>query len=194
VRRHRYGFAVDGGALSVRRARRWDSVAIAFSADEVFEMGMAIEQNGEAFYRKAAGLARDARIKAVFTDLMKQEHLHYETFKMLRDKLPPKATLPILADPESEEYLYLDALVKSRLFNNVHEAETLAGKVQGEVEALRAALTFEKDTILFFLTMKNMTDERLGRGEIDRLIGEEHKHVVRISEAIKNASEKGATG
>lgn len=167
-------------------------MGIAFSADEVFEMGMDIEQNGEAYYKKAAALAKDARVKAVFTDLMKQEHLHYVTFRELRDNLPPKSTLPTTADPESEEYLYLDALVKSRLFNNVHEAEGLAAKVGNEIEALRAALIFEKDTILFFQTMKNMTDERLGRGEIDRLIGEEHKHIVRIAAAIKEAEGRSA--
>ncbi len=165
-------------------------MGIAFSADEVFEMGMDIEKNGEAYYRKAAALTKDAGIKAVFADLMKQEHVHYEIFKGLRDKLPPKASLPTVADPESEEYLYLDALVKSRLFNNVHEAESLAAKVGNEIEALKAALTFEKDTVLFFQMMQNMTDERLGRSEIDRLIEEEHKHIVRISGAIKGATGK----
>lgn len=158
---------------------------IEFSADEVFEMGMDIERNGEAYYRTAAELSKDAKIKAVFVDLMNQEHIHFEVFKSLREKLPPRASLPTVADPESEEYLYLDALVKSRLFNNVREAEAVARKVGSAIEALRAALTFEKDTVLFFQTMKSMTDERLGKNEIDRLIEEEHRHIVRISNLIK---------
>lgn len=158
---------------------------IEFSADEVFEMGMDIERNGEAYYRAAAGLSKDAKIKAVFTDLMEQEHIHFEVFRSLREKLPPRASLPTVADPGSEEYLYLDALVKSRLFNNVREAEAVAKKVGSALEALRAALTFEKDTVLFFQTMKSMTDERLGKNEIDRLIEEEHRHIVRISNLIR---------
>ena len=40
--------------------------------------------------------------------------------------------------------------------------------------------------------MKAMTDERLGRGEIDRIIEEEHRHIVRISKAIKEAEGKGS--
>jgi len=167
-------------------------MAIAFSADEVFEMGMDIERNGEAYYRKAAELAKDAAVKAVFHDLMKQEQQHFVTFKGLRDKLPPRTSLPTVADPESEEYLYLDALVKSRLFNTVREAESLAAKAANAVEALKAALTFEKDTVLFFQMMKGMTDERLGRSEIDRLIEEEHGHIVRISAAIKEITGKGS--
>jgi rubrerythrin len=167
-------------------------MGIAFSADEVFEMGMDIERNGEAFYRKAAAIAKDAAVRAIFADLMKQEQQHYVTFKGLRDNLPPRTSLPTVADPESEEYLYLDALVKSRLFNNVHEAETLAGKVGNAVEALKAALVFEKDTVLFFQSMKAMTDERLGKSEIDRLIEEEHGHIVRIAKAIKEIAGKGS--
>jgi rubrerythrin len=122
---------------------------------------------------------------------MEQERHHYATFKGLRDKLPPKMSLPTVADPESEEYLYLDALVKSRLFNTAREAEALAAKSGDEIEALRSALTFEKDTVLFFQTMKAMTDERLGRADVDRIIEEEHRHIVRISKAIKEAEGKG---
>jgi rubrerythrin len=167
-------------------------MGISFSADEVFEMAMDIEKNGEAYYRKALTLAKSADVKAVLTDLMEQEQHHYATFKGLRDKLPPRASLPTVADPESEEYLYLDALVKSRLFNTTREAEALAAKSGNEIEALKSALIFEKDTVLFFQTMKAMTDERLGRGDIDRIIEEEHRHIVRISKAIKEAQGKGS--
>ena len=166
-------------------------MGISFSADEVFEMAMDIEKNGEAYYRKALALAKSADVKTVFADLMEQEQHHYATFKGLRDKLPPKTSLPTVADPESEEYLYLDALVKSRLFNTAREAEALAAKSGDEIEALRSALTFEKDTVLFFQTMKAMTDERLGRADVDRIIEEEHRHIVRISKAIKEAEGKG---
>jgi rubrerythrin len=164
-------------------------MSISFNADEVFEMGMDVEANGEAYYRKAAELAKDERIEKVFLRLMEEEKKHYETFKKLREGLSPKSTQPTIADPEGQEYLYLDALVKSRLFNNVHEAENLASEVGDEIEALRAALTFEKDTILFFQSMKSMTREDLGQKEIDRLIDEERRHVIWISEEIRKASE-----
>jgi len=167
-------------------------MGISFSADEVFEMAMDIEKNGEAYYRKALALAKSADVKGVMTDLMEQERHHYATFKDLREKLPPRSSLPTVADPESEEYLYLDALVKSRLFNTTREAESLAAKSGDEIEALKSALAFEKDTVLFFQTMKGMTDERLGKAEIDRIIEEEHRHIVRISNAIKEAQGKGS--
>jgi len=162
-------------------------MGISFNADEVYEMGMDIEKNGEAYYRKAAELACDEKARKMFEKLLEAEQDHYQTFRRLREELPAGDTTPQVSDPEDKEYMYLDALVKSRIFNNVPEAEKVAESCPGPVEVLRNALTFEKDTILFFTEMKARTSEDLGKKEIDRLIDEERKHVVWISEMIKEA-------
>jgi rubrerythrin len=167
-------------------------MGISFNADEVFEMGMDIEQNGEAYYRKAAELTEDPEIKKIFEDLMTAEQAHYETFKKLRKNLPAKGTTPIVSDPDDQEYLYLDALVKSRLFNSVREAENVCADRCDPVSVLQGALTFEKDTILFFTEMKERTREDLGKTEIDRLIAEEREHVIWISGMIKKIRERQA--
>ena len=167
-------------------------MGISFNADEVFEMGMDIEQNGEAYYRKAAELTEDPEIKKIFNDLMTAEQQHYETFKKLRENLPAKDTTPLVSDPDDQEYLYLDALVKSRLFNNVREAEEVVSKASGPIETLKGALIFEKDTILFFTEMKGRTREDLGKNEIDRLIAEEREHIIWISGMIRKIREREA--
>jgi rubrerythrin len=167
-------------------------MGISFNADEVFEMGMDIEKNGEAYYRKAAELTEDPEVKKIFEELMAAEQQHYETFKRLRENLPAGDTTPLGSDPEDQEYLYLDALVKSRLFNSVREAEDVVAKTSGPVEALQGALTFEKDTILFFTEMKGRTREDLGQKEIDRLIDEEREHIIWISGLIKKLREREA--
>ncbi len=160
---------------------------ISFNADEVFRMGMDVEKNGEAFYRKAAELAKDPGIRKAFEYLAKEEKSHWETFSRMREELAGKKVSEPVVDSEGLSELYLDAIVKSRLFSNVGEAEKAAAGVKDEVEALGAALTFEKDTILFFYAMKAMTRRELGADRIDMLIGEEQKHVVRIAQEIKKA-------
>jgi rubrerythrin len=167
-------------------------MGISFNADEVFEMGMDIEQNGEAYYRKAAELTGDPEIKKIFVDLMTAEQHHYKTFKRLRENLPAKDTAPLVSDPDDQGYLYLDALVKSRLFNSVREAEDACTDRCDPVSVLQGALTFEKDTILFFTEMKGMTREDLGKTEIDRLIEEEREHIIWISGMIKKIREREA--
>lgn len=165
-------------------------MSISFNADEVFEMGMDVERNGEAYYRKAAEKVDDPEVKDILIFLADEEQKHFQTFRKLRESLPAKATTTVTQDPEDQEALYLDALVKSRLFNSEKEAERIASSVKGEVEALKTALTFEKDTILFFMHMKEMTREDLGKDKIDMLIEEEHSHVVKISEIIRNVMDR----
>ncbi|MBD3179760.1 MAG: rubrerythrin, partial [Candidatus Latescibacteria bacterium] len=132
-------------------------MSISFNADEVFEMGMDVEKNGEAYYRKAAEKVNDPAVKEILAYLADEEQKHFQTFSKLRESLPAGSTTTVTQDPEGQESLYLDALVKSRLFNNEKEAERIASSVEGEVEALKTALTFEKDTILFFMYMKDLT-------------------------------------
>ncbi|MBN1885881.1 MAG: ferritin family protein [Candidatus Krumholzibacteriota bacterium] len=166
-------------------------MSIRFNADEVFRMGMDVERNGEAYYRKAAELAADPAVKKVLHYLMEEERKHYDIFRDMQEKLSGEEARPTVSDPEDQEHLYLDGLVRSRLFNDPGEAERVAAASDG-IEALRNALVFEKDTILFFLGMKDLTPHDLGRDKIDLLIAEERAHVVKISEEIARARERTA--
>jgi rubrerythrin len=165
-------------------------MGISFNADEVFEMGMDVEKNGEAYYNKAAELAVDPEVKKVFEYLAGEEKTHWEIFKQMRDELGGETTSPTVIDSEGLNNLYLEALVKSRLFSNVREAEKVAEEAADPISALNAALTFEKDTILFFLGMKTLTREDLGASKIDMLIDEERLHIIRISAEIKKFNER----
>ncbi|MCK4537719.1 MAG: ferritin family protein [Candidatus Krumholzibacteria bacterium] len=165
-------------------------MGISFNADEVFEMGMDVEKNGEAYYNKAAELATDPDVKKVFEYLAGEEKTHWETFKQMRDELGGETTSPTVIDSEGINNLYLEALVKSRLFSDVKGAEKVAEEAADPISALNVALTFEKDTILFFSGMKALTREDLGASKIDMLIEEEQKHIIRIAAEIKKFKEK----
>ena len=165
-------------------------MGISFNADEVFEMGMDVEKNGEAYYNKAAELADDPEVKKVFEYLAGEENTHWETFKQMRDELGGETTSPTVIDSEGVNNLYLEALVKSRLFSDVREAEKVAEEATDPISALNVALTFEKDTILFFSSMKALTREDFGAKKIDMLIVEEQKHIIRITAEIKKLKAK----
>lgn len=167
-------------------------MGIKFNADEVFRMGMDVEKNGEAYYRAAAERAADPEVADVLRYLMEEERKHYDIFRALREKLAGGEERPTVADPEDQEHLYLDALVRSRLFSDPAEAEQVAASAADGIEALQNALVFEKDTILFFLGMKDLTPPELGRDKIDLLIAEERTHVVTISAEIAKARERNA--
>ncbi len=157
---------------------------IAFNADEVFEIAMDIEENGEVFYGAAAKVTDDADAKEIFEALRIAEQKHYQVFKKLREELPTGITFAAVHDPEGQVSLYLKILSESRVFGSPEEAREVAGKAADAREALKAALQYEKDTILFLHTMQELVKPEWGQDQIQKLIAEEQTHVRDISAAL----------
>ncbi len=53
------------------------------------------------------------------------------------------------------------------------------------VEILKAALTAEKDSIVFYLGMKDLVPESLGKNKIDDIIKEEMSHIKIIGNKLR---------
>jgi len=154
-----------------------------FSADEVFEMAEQIERNGAKFYRKAVEGASSAQSRELLLDLAQKEDKHLAVVVELRSRLGQNAAVPTVFDPYGEAPLYLRAMADTHVFVNTPGEDLLSGQETAE-QVLNLALGFEKDTITFFLGMKEIVPERLGKPEIDRLIKEEMNHVVILKRAL----------
>jgi rubrerythrin len=63
-------------------------------------------------------------------------------------------------------------------------AEKLTGKEKVE-DILRIAIGLEKDSIVFYLGMKDAVPERLGRSKIDPIIKEEMNHMSSLSRELE---------
>lgn len=149
-----------------------------FTADEIFEMAQRIEQNGAAFYRTAAQGASDAAFKTMLLDLARMEDEHEKTFADMRASLSEKEKGATVFDPENQAGQYLKSLADTRIF--FQKALDLSSMV----EILKEALTAEKDSIVFYLGMKEMIPDRRGKSRIDAIIQEEMNHIQVISQKL----------
>jgi rubrerythrin len=147
-------------------------------AADAVEMAMGIETSGEAFYRAVAKKAETLETRVLFEYLADQEVGHYKTFERLGKEL---ADAPLMSQEEWEQYQeYLQATVQSALFEGPEKALAAAETVTDDKDALRMAMGFEKETILFFYNVREVATG--GRKEIvDRIIDEEKKHVRRLA-------------
>ena len=149
-----------------------------FTAAEALEMAMEIEKNGEVFYNVAAAKSDDAEIKTLFEDLAAQEQIHYTVFQKM---LGGVGSAPALPAEEYDQYqAYMQAALDNALFAGEDKALALAEKAAERETALRAALGFEKDTMLFFYDLREMVGEA-DKEAVSRVIGEERKHVRRLA-------------
>jgi rubrerythrin len=152
-----------------------------FNAAEVFQIAIEIEENGKAFYEKAQKIIQDAEVKALFADLATQEVEHKKRFEMLKAQLPQAASAPTVSDPNDELYAYLRMMADQHVFVSVAGVDEQLAQIKTATDALKLAIQFEKDSVLFFLSMQDATCEDKGRELIQSLVKEEQEHLKRLS-------------
>jgi len=150
-------------------------MGIDFNADEVFEIAEQIERNGAKFYRSIAEKVNDTNKKQLLANLAKMEDEHEQTFKTLRSKLSTDEKIQTTFDPEGESERYLRALADTRVF---YEKEVTPTSFE---DILKFAITIEKDSIVFYLGMKDIVPDHLGKQKLDDIIKEEMSHVNLLS-------------
>jgi len=151
-----------------------------YSAEEVVELAVNTEKNGKAFYESAADGAKDKALKDLFGFLAIQEDSHRKRFEALRGR-----TEKLMQPADIEETTkYLDAIVSSEFFMGSDKALVRAKKAGSRQELLSFALQFEKDTLLFFTEISELS-EGTTKDVLEEIIKEEKKHVRIISELMK---------
>jgi rubrerythrin len=142
-----------------------------FNADDILAMAEQIETNGGKFYRTAADSTSDPANKTFLLELAAMEDQHEKTFKAMRAELSEKEKKSTVFDPAGEAVLYLRALADTRVF---FEKEIDVSSMKA---ILKSAITAEKDSIVFYLGMKEAVAESLGKDRIDNIIKEEMSHI-----------------
>ncbi|RJR54347.1 MAG: rubrerythrin [Desulfobacteraceae bacterium] len=152
-----------------------------FNADEVFRIAEQIEKNGGDFYGKIAEKAAGDPISRLFKDLASMEKEHEKAFSTMRSALSDQEREGTTFDPGQEGTQYLEALAGiSVLDDRVKKAFSLIATLSGDDmvrDGLKAAIDLEKDSVVFYLGMKEMVPERLGKDKLDWIIKEEMRHI-----------------
>lgn len=160
-------------------------MAIQFNAESIFGIGVQIEKNGMTFYLEVAKRSSDETVKSLFTELADWEERHVKLFQQLQSELPETAKEERVFDPDNEFSTYLQAAADSHVFIASTDVAQLAAQCNSASEALELALTFEKDSVIYYTTLKKVVSEHLGRDKIDRLIDEELKHIAILNKKKK---------
>jgi len=142
-----------------------------FNADDIFEMAQQIEKNGAEFYRKAAEGMQDSENRAMLLELANMEDQHEKTFASMRSELSAQEKTSTVFDPEGEAVMYLKALADTRVFfEKSIDPDSMTA-------ILKEAITAEKDSIVFYLGMKELVSEGLGQNKVENIIKEEMGHI-----------------
>lgn len=147
-----------------------------YTAEEIIDLAVAIEEEGREFYDKALQFAKGYKLKEALVYLAREEMKHAETFRKLGDQLKKEFVPNESYEGEYEDYL--KSIVNSRSFN-VKKAEEAVRDLKSDKEILNFALGFEKDSILIFNEFKAFVNDE-GKKVIEKLIEEEKGHIRKI--------------
>jgi rubrerythrin len=153
------------------------------TAAEALKWAMEIEKNGEVFYNEVAAKSADPEVEALFEDLAIQERGHYRVFQQMLGRVRPDPDLSSVGVQYDEYQTYLQVALDQALFAGPDKGLTLARQAQDRDTALRAAMGFEKDTLLFFYDLREMVSEAERRA-ISDIILEEKSHLRRLAKML----------
>ncbi len=153
-----------------------------FTASEALEMALEIEKSGEVFYNEAAAQSDDPELKELFVSLAAQERGHYRAFQKMLEGVAPG---PPLDDADFAGYAeYVQTALEQALFAGPDKALSLAKQAADRESALRAALGFEKDTLLFFYDLRDIVSEP-DREVVTHIIREEKRHLRSLARLLR---------
>jgi rubrerythrin len=155
-------------------------MSITFNVDEIFEMAEEIERNGAKFYREAAGNSQDHTVQKMFNDLAAMEDGHEIIFAAMRKDLSATMKEPTVFDPDNQVACYLQTMADFHgMEGKAAPTQKFTGKESLE-EILKAALQAEKNSIAFYVGIKDLVPEKKGRDKVQGIIVEEMVHVSTI--------------
>ena len=159
-------------------------MSITFNFDEVFEMAEQIERNGARFYHSAAETFSDSTSHDKLLELAAMEERHEKTFAAIRAELTGGVRIESTFDPENQAALYLQAIADGKVFDISKDPSDILSEGKTLKEILHIAIGLEKDSIVFYMGIKDMIPEKQGKEKIDIIIEEEKGHIVELSNQL----------
>ena len=156
-------------------------MGIFFSGRELIEIAIGIEKNGAIFYDSLAGSTKNPRARDTYKNLADKEREHAVVFQEMLDSAgeskPPETY--------TEQYnLYLRALIDSLVFADDKVSLKMAQNVNSDAEAIQIGIGAEKDSILFYVEVKELV-RRSDRKVVAKIIEEERAHLRQLTEVKK---------
>ena len=154
--------------------------------DDVFAMAEHIERNGARFYREVAeegGIG--SNVRELLLELAGMEDDHEKQFADMRNELAERPVVEPAFRGEEDAVSYLHAVTDSWTLGENKTSAAPEEKRKPLADMLRTAIELEKDSIMFYLGMKEMLAEGSDRTRVDDIIKEEMRHIVDLNRKLE---------
>ena len=157
-----------------------------FSALEIIDLAIKLENNGEAVYRDAIGKVSNPGLVPLLEWMADEEVKHAEWFADLKHNLETKNQNPFAEEMSRE--LFNEMLGEK----NFSLKDVDFSSIENLEELIAVFIEFEKDSIIFYEVLKPFVEDPDARKYLQKIIEEEKHHIDRL-ENISDTKEVFST-
>ncbi|MBD3179395.1 MAG: hypothetical protein GF417_07180 [Candidatus Latescibacteria bacterium] len=153
----------------------------AIDVRELLRLAKKDEDVGAEFYQALSEQVEDSGLRDEILEIKEQEIGHSRRFQEMIDELSdyvPQEDFP------GEYEQYYQSFLSKREYLETGQAVEMASNIESDMEGLKLALSQEKNTLLFFLEMKELVPTGQHREMVHQVIDEERDHIVQLSQMI----------
>ena len=149
-----------------------------FSANEILDMAIKLEKNGEVVYRDAIEKVSNPELITLLEWMADEEFKHANWFAELKLKLDQKSVNPFMEKMSRE--LFNDLLGdKNFLLKDVDFASV------SEIDDLIAIfIEFEKDSVRFYQVLEPFIGDPVSLESLKKIIDEENCHIKQLQKLM----------
>jgi rubrerythrin len=149
-----------------------------FTATELLDMAIKLENNGEAVYRSAIAKVKKPELVCLLEWMADEEVQHARFFSDLKLKLETKRENPFVAEMSRE--LFDDLLgnqnfsLKEVDFSSIDHSDAL----------IAIFIEFEKDSLIFYKVLEPFVEDPVALEHLKKIIDEENLHIKQLQKFI----------
>ena len=149
-----------------------------FTANELLDIAVRLERNGDAIYRQAIEKVTNPELASLLEWMADEEGKHAEYFEEMKSEVTATPTNEV-----AEEF-------GRKLFNEMLGDQSFSLKdvdfsqIDQVNDMITTFIEFEKDTVLFYKMLDAFVDDEENRETLKRIIGEENRHIDRLQDFL----------
>jgi rubrerythrin len=157
-----------------------------FSIEEILDLAIRLENNGESVYRHAIEEVAVPELVSLLQWMADEEAEHARWFSELKHKLEIRAVNLFVA--EMSRKIFADFLGEKSFSHQ----DVDFSKIDEVGDLVAVFIDFEKDTILFYETLKPFIEDNDTRTNLEKIIAEENKHIDKLHQFLADEASVSA--
>lgn len=158
-----------------------------FSDLEGLRIAVEMERRGVKFYRRAVRLTKSVQAAALLEELALEEEQHQRDFAKLLAAQSEGRYDEAAECYTAEASAYLSAVAAEVVFSGGFMEVGRLGGFENLAAILQSAINSEKNSILFYTELRELTSDPASRAAFSEIITQEKVHLARLQQQLELA-------